>query len=312
MTDERIIGKGRSGIVYLLNPDTVSERLESSGLITVDPVWQEKGDFSGTVEKRFEAHGFLKGAQTLAFGAPVYDNDKDTVLAAYHRRFVLDDLCEYWFEGKLRVAKPRYVQYDQLSKSFALAAEFIKGRAPKILSPFNHDTSELTDLVETTQIFQAHLIEAGFVGTLWQAGYGNPVGLNNYLLDTQSPSQNGNKWVMIDCESGASPYVPIRWKAFRHYVKESLRLKRLLFDDVDIVQLKLYVSKQEGGLQEKLGSERHEILLSNIVKLEEHQSHWLSRTRIERGIAYKQAKGEISARQADWYLNHPFCLGQFW
>ena len=39
---------------------------------------------------------------------------------------------------------------------------------------------------------RSHLEFAGFDGLLWQAGHGNPVALNNFLLE--SASQGGEKW----------------------------------------------------------------------------------------------------------------------
>jgi len=39
---------------------------------------------------------------------------------------------------------------------------------------------------------QKRLIESGFDGLVWQAGKGNPVALNNFLLD------NKRNWVWID------------------------------------------------------------------------------------------------------------------
>lgn len=299
----RIIGRGRSGAVYT----------------TENP---------GIVEKRFKSWGLARGIQTLLFGAPAYDTDEDAVNTTKYKRLVLPDLCEFWFDGKLRVAKPKYVKYDEKEAAFTLGMEFVRGRAPSLLSPFQHDRSELTDLLKTTEKFQAHLDEAGFVGTEWQAGNGNPVALNNYLmvleegmeadlrqtkqadvLNNRPPDEDipaDYKWATIDCESGVPPYAPISLRAFFYYIKQSIHLKRLLFDDVDIKKLRSYVSEKKGGLIGKLGQPRYDALLGNVNKLEENQNRWKSKTRVERGITYQLKKRRLSQRWADWYSKHPF------
>ena len=74
----------------------------------------------------------------------------------------------------------------------------IDGRGAGLHHAFSADREwELRDLCENVmRPLQRHLIEAGFDGLAWQAGFGNPAAAGNFLLETGASGEK--TWVWID------------------------------------------------------------------------------------------------------------------
>ena len=176
----KFLGRGRSGAVFL----------------------EHDIDGSPFVSKIFHGSLITDLVHYLSSGAPnPYVWNENAVQSAYYRRKILSDLVEFWFDSKLRVAKALGVDWDRESNANVLRAEYINGSQAALHHPFSQNTDgELSDLVDNVmKPLQERLIESGFDGLAWQAGKGNPVATNNFLLQK---NLNGNSnWVWIDLES---------------------------------------------------------------------------------------------------------------
>src|SRR4030042_1997930 len=122
----------------------------------------------------------------FVFGAPgAYVWNEDAVWAAHYKREILSELVEHWFDDKLRVAKSYSVEWNDDFKAYELHTEFVDGRPASLHHPYSKPREgELSDLIDNImKPLQERLIEAGFDGSVWQAGKGNPVASNNFLLE---------------------------------------------------------------------------------------------------------------------------------
>ena len=276
------LGKGRSGIVF------------------------QGKDHSGKdiAIKVFTGGDLLSKSVNYFFtGAPsAYCWNEDAILAANYRRNIVAELVDYWFEDKLRVAKSFCVKWNNKLKAYELQTELIDGRHAALHHPFSKQREkEVGDLVNNImKPLQKYLIEAGFDGLVWQAGKGNPVASNNFLLDK-------NKWVWIDLESGVPALAPLNpITLFSFYLPKSWKHKCALFDDVDINKLKDYIDTHKEDLENKIGVKKYSSLCDNITHLEFHQKQWKSVRRTHRSITYQLKKERITQEQADWYFKHPY------
>ena len=279
----KLLGQGRSGAVFL------------------------EYDIGGNQFVRKVFHGSLitNVIHYLSSGAPnPYIWNENAINSAYYRRKILSDLVEYWFDGEMRVAKALGVDWSEDLSAHVLEAEYISGSHAALNTTFSQKKEgELSDLVvNIMKPLQQRLQESGFDGLLWQAGKGNPVATNNFLLE-KSPDGNSS-WVWIDLESGVPPLIPLNPASFLFYIKKSIQHGSVLFDDVDINKLKIYVKNNESDLKQKIGNDRYAGMLENISKLEEHQEKWKLISRAERGITHQLKKGKITEKQAEWYARH--------
>ncbi|WP_321368507.1 hypothetical protein [uncultured Draconibacterium sp.] len=276
------IGQGRSGEVF---------REFVDGRQLAVKVFSGADDLTDTVNYLFT-------------GAPnSYGWNNNAVKSAHYRREILASLLLYWFGSKVKIAQSYGTGWNESKNAYELQTEFISGRPVKLHQPFSAKTDwELKDLTRMVmKPLQKKLNESGFEGLVWQAGKGNPIALNNFLLD------ENNTWVWIDAESGVPALFPLNpFSLLGYYLLKSAKYRRPLFDDVDIGKLKNYVATERTALEDVLGKEQYVILLGQIEKLRWHQKEWKSLSRVKKSIYYQLKKGLISQEKADYYLQHQF------
>lgn len=279
----RVLGRGRSGIVYLeLPPHAPAEAVK---VFLGDPA----GDLVNTV---------LSGAPAA------YAWCEAAVRCAAHRRNVLAALVDAWFGDRLRVAPGLGVRWEASARAWALRSEYVDGRPAALHHPFSADTDdeqrELRD--EVMRPLQRRLLEAGLVGMAWQAGLGNPVAADNFLRDRSG----GTRWVWIDLESGVPALFPLDPRPLlRTYLPCSWRFRRPLFDDTDCHRLRAYLHGRRADLTARLGGERWQGLLQEAERLESTQTEWKSIGRTEGGVLAALSSGRIDDEAAARYMARP-------
>ena len=151
---------------------------------------------------------------------------------------------------------------------------------------------------------QAHRATAGFDGLVWQAGRGNPVASNNFMLENTTGEQR--KWVWIDLESGVPALFALNPLAtLMFYLPKSVHHRRWLFDDVDICKLRSWLDAHQSDIIHAIGDTAHASLLQHIDELDQSQHEWRSLRRHQRGIEYEHSQDHITAAQASWYSSRP-------
>ncbi|WP_416670821.1 hypothetical protein [Egbenema bharatensis] len=278
------LGAGRSGQVFLIETP--------SGQIA-------RKVFSGDSLASL-VHYVLLGADNP------YIWNGDFLQCGYYRRKILDILVEYWFDSKLKIARAIGAEWNEELQANQLDAEFIPGRNSALRQPFDpRGSQEIEELLhKVMEPLQKRLIESGFDGLVWQAGKGNPVALNNFLvIDTE---QGDRTFVWIDMESGVPALFPLNVSTlFSFYLPKCYKHKTFLFDDVDVKQLIAYTYQHEDTLKERVGNERYYELLDHIGKLDHYQREWRSLSRLKRGVFCQLRLGKITQTQADRYLKFP-------
>ncbi|MFN0006536.1 MAG: hypothetical protein ACKVXR_01410 [Planctomycetota bacterium] len=285
----RELGRGRSGVVFL-DQDESGRRLAC---------------------KVFDARGLTRLVQVVFLGSPnPYVWNEDAVRCAFLRRRILARLVELWFADRLRVAGAVGQAWNEEHRAFELRTEYSPGVPPPLHwsagSSAGRGTG--TDLVrelvaEILAPLQRHLIEAGFPGLVWQAGKGNPVALNNFLLERHSA---GHRWTWIDLESGVPAIAPIDPRALLgFYLPQSVRFRRPLFDDVDTERLERYFAQEAEALRSLHGADELDELRSAARSLAECQGRWKTLRRHERGIGYALARGRLTPERAQWFRTRP-------
>lgn len=196
-SNPKLLGAGRSGQVFLVE--------SQAGSIA------RKVFFGDTITNLI--HYFF-------FGAPnPYIWNEDALQSAYYRRKIITDLVQFWFSDKLTVADATDTGWHEQLKAYQLDTKFAKGRAVALHQPFNSDgDAEVKDLVHNIMLsLQNKLIQAGFDGLVWQAGKGNPVALNNFLLvDDSAPDSYHFVW--IDLEFGVPALIPLNPLSLFHFI----------------------------------------------------------------------------------------------
>lgn len=278
----KIIGKGRSGQVYL--------ETGSSGNDLAVKV------FSGV-------DGLTDFVNYVLTGAPnPYAWNEDAVESAHYRREILSLLMTFWFNKGARIAKSYGTDWHKTEKAYKITTEFITGRPVALSHPFSeHTDQELNQLVNgVMKPLEKHLIESGFYGLVWQAGKGNPIALNNFLRD-----KNGD-WVWIDAESGVPALFPLNpLSLLGFYIPKSLKFRRPMFDDVDTAKLKFYLKNNERELSSGLGDDKLNWLYEYARRLEIYQNRWKKVKRVQKSIQFQLKKENITREQAEWYSQHP-------
>lgn len=276
------LGRGRSGIVFLdASPDGTA------------------------IARKVFIDGLAARVVNYFFsGAPAaYGWNEDAITSAYYSREIVSNLVEYWFGDRLKVAKARGFRWNEKHRAYELETEFIDGRHASLHHPFSQQNeNELSDLVNNImKPLQERLIESGFDGLVWQAGKGNPVAPNNFMLEK---SPNENRWAWIDLESGVPAMFPLNPLSYLFYLRKSLKHRRALFDDVDIEKLAKYVLDHQAELTNALGTGRVQKLFDNLYGLSVAQLNWKSRKRVDRSIEHSLKKGKISESQSEFYSRH--------
>jgi hypothetical protein len=281
---DKLLGAGRSGQVFLVNT--------SEGCVARKIFFEDK---------------LANLVHYLFFGTPnPYIWNPDLIHCAYYRRKILGYLVQFWFDSKLKIADAINLEWNEKFKAYQLDTKFIKGRAVALHQPFKRDSSkELHELTHCVmKPLQKHLIKAGFDGLVWQAGKGNPVALNNFLLE--SATEEGCIFVCIDVESGVPALFPLNiLTLLSFYLPKSFQHGNALFDDVNVGRLKDYVNTHQEALENKLNSKKYTQIIEYINQLEYHQKKWKLLNRVNRSIQYQLRKDFISEEQANWYTEHP-------
>ena len=114
--------------------------------------------------------------------------NQDAVECAKIRRNILNLLVPVWTASEVEVAGARAVVWNRAQVTYELQTRFVRGRAASLDHSLRTDQDdEAVNLWRRTMpALRTHLESAGFDGLLWQAGIGNPVALNNFLLEPVS------------------------------------------------------------------------------------------------------------------------------
>lgn len=272
----RELGRGRSGVVYV--------SLAAEGF--------------PTARKVFGSHGMTKWVQYALLGAPnPYVWNEDAIRCAHLRREILAELVEGWFDGELYVAGSHGWSWNDGAKAFELRTQLVDGTPADLRHPLRGPDDTHFERLRGFILprLQARLIEAGFDGMVWQAGKGNPVAFNNFLLERHG-SMGPRRWAWIDLESGVPALAPLDPTAlFGFYLPRSWQFRRPLFDDVDTDRVRSYV----------MAGEWRRDVLDRVEELDFRQARWKSQPRVARSVGYRAARGELTEEQASWYRSRP-------
>jgi hypothetical protein len=277
--EEEFLGGGRSGNVY---------RVTENG--------------RSIARKVFVGDRLSKIVHYLCSGAPnPYMWSEDAIACAHLRRMILAELVPFWFGERLRVASSYAFAWNAEARVWQLDTELIAGRPPLLLHPLRKDSGEVQALVGEVMLpLQEKLIEAGIIGLVWQAGKGNPVALNNFLVETDGADP---RFAFIDLESGVPALFPMNPLALLFfYLPQSFRFCHALFDDVDCARLNAYLD----GKRSALGEERHRRLRELADQLHDRQQRWRDLAWHERGIAYQHTRERLSSAEAEWFRARPW------
>ena len=248
----------------------------------------------------------------IAFGAPnPYSWSGPAVRCALHRRNILALLVRYWFGERLRVADATQTRWNQASRAWELHTRYVRGYPAALHHPFSksrdHEQAELRD--EIMRPLQQHLDASGFDGLVWQAGHGNPVAANNFLVLERRRGHRGTgntRWAWIDLESGVPALFPADPRTlFAYYLPRSFRFRRALFDDVNVDRLLAYVEANADAIDETVAAGSVHRLRQLACHLQDAQQEWKSLPRLDHGLHCATARGRLDAAQARWYRDHP-------
>lgn len=220
------------------------------------------------------------------------------------RRRVLARLVTFWFDDRIRLPEGHGWGWDTEHRAFEMRTELIKGRHVPLRGPDAGAVDPLPELVrEVMRPLQGHLAEAGLDGLVWQAGRGNPVAANNFMLEETA---NSHSWVWIDLESGVPALFAMNPLAtLGYYLPRSWHHRRWLFDDVDVPVLRRYLAERTEALEAALGPGAVDHLNHDVDELEAHQEAWRSIPRHVRGIDYERSQGRLSIDEAEYYRQRP-------
>jgi hypothetical protein len=263
-----------------------------------------------TQARKIFTPGSLTGLILRTFtGAPnPYVWNEHAVQCAVLRRRVLQPLVEFWLPGLVRVVPAEGYCWNPAFRAFEMGCELVRGRHLALLQPLSEPAGDqLAELVHRVmKPLQGRLQEAGFHGQVWQAGRGNPVASGNFLYEAPR-GHAGGCWAWIDLESGVPAVFPANpFDLVRYYLPQSFRCGRALFDDVDAATVRRYIRSCRPQMEACLGRDRVDVLARDIEALAGCQHLWKSQPWLERSIRYRQARGDIDARQAEWHLRHPW------
>lgn len=279
------IGRGRSGTVF--------------------PTTGPDGDLR--VRKVFTGTTLSNIILIVLTGAPnPYTWCKHAIASAFYTRRILAVLIRMWFGDLLRLPTTHAYSWDAEHRAFALETELIQGRHVAIRHPFSGGREwELRELQRRVMSrLQNKLKLCGFDGLVWQAGLGNPVASNNYMIEH---APNGrHTWVCIDLESGVPALFPMNvFRLFSYYLPMSIRHRQPLFDHVDLTRLRKYIHRKSDALHAHIGEKGFEKLMHDVRKLAAHQHLWRKMPRMFRGIEAEAVRGVISRKDARWFRRHP-------
>lgn len=292
MAEDKIyIGKGRSAVVYL----------------------GHAADGTKLAEKIFTGEGLSKVVLYLLSGsANPYTWSEAATRSAVARRHILQVLSHYWFGDKLRLPKGYGYRWNEDYKAFEMRAELIQGSHAPLRNPVEaNDIDYLDDLQQKIMIpLQQHLMQAGLDGMVWQAGWGNPVACNNFMLEQSDDAEL--RWVWIDLESGVPAIFAMNiLTTFNYYLPKSIKHGCFLFDDVDTEALQHYCQQHQEGILQSSSEETWQLLEQSIAELHEQQTLWKNLPRFQRSIAYEASQQRINDTQANYFKQRPLAWYSF-
>ena len=240
---------------------------------------------------------------TIFYGAPVdYMWSEPAITTAYHRRKVLKGLLKFWFQDEITIADSVTTGTHKETNEQYMDTQFIKGRVAALYNPFSDEKlAEFTHL--KYNIFpqlQKHLMASGMDGTVWQAGYGQPCAIPNFLY-----SDDLEKWIWIDAESGVPAIVSynIR-KLISYYIPKALKFGRVMFDSLDCDAFKKYLDNHENEIKTVLSAGEYSELFESASGLIAASLEWQGTTRNERSRGYFLFSGKINEEQNTYYAQH--------
>jgi len=269
------IGGGRSGQVYLL----------------------EGGD-GRIARKIFVGDRLGKLIHYLFSGAPnPYTWNADAIQSARVCRQLLADLIRQWMGDRVEVSNALGSSWNAEERVWQLDTVFLPGRPTRLIHPLRAETEETAVLIkEVMEPLQGRLREFGFDGLVWQAGKGNPVALNNFLL-LEGEGDAKERFAFIDLESGVPALFPLNPLALLFfYLPKALWYGRPLFDDVDGRKLNRALTSWPEATPE---------MLRLADELEAHQRSWKNLPWRERSLCYQISQGGLTEEQAEHYRRHP-------
>jgi hypothetical protein len=223
-----------------------------------------------------DSSGLAKLVYFASFQAPSPDRNENATRVAVLTRNVLYVLTKKWHEEDGRVpliANAVGYRWDEEEKTYSILTDFIDGRGPK---PNSH---EIFDLMESMDLLQTRLFDAGLYGPAWQADKSNMTSTSNFKY-----SEKDNQWYWIDTEPGM---IALRFGRQKKYLKAAKRCGfSPLYADIDFEKLKSYIK-----------DEQIEGLDKSIDSLEHNMKCWK-----EREIALFRKNNKKSKKIKKWYI----------
>lgn len=290
------VGRGRSGVVYFEH--------DNIGRPIVRKI------FGGDIPSKIVLY-------TLTGAPNPYVWNADAIACAIARRHILSHLVTHWFGNHLKLPRTDHSSWNEAHRAFAIHCEFIQGRhIPLRLAPLRATidggdsilASTLDPLKDLRQNImkplQKRLRESGFDGLVWQAGLGNPVATNNFMLVT-GDAPPAHQWVWIDLESGVPALFPANPIALlRFYLPASIKHRRPMFDDVDLPRLAHYLTTLQSESPDAFETHAWAQIHESRVLLTKHQTSWKTMSRGRRSIESARVRGKITDAQAEWFVRH--------
>ena len=230
------------------------------------------------VEKVFAPGLLTRIIYRLSFQSPfAYQSNRDAILACFYRRRVAATVLAN-SNIDARIAGPLYIRFDEGSKAWVLAAEWIQGRGIKPAAADGGavrrrffwsrskqqttESAEIDTLVSTMHELEAMLDECGLVGSGWQVA-------PRALVSTANLLRVDGRYTIIDLESGI-PAVLVPHYLLGGFVRAELPP----FDDLDADKLRKWQQDHQKELTFRIGPEAAAQFGQDVQKLVEHTCCW--------------------------------------
>ncbi len=284
-TEPRCIGRGRSGVVFLLESEKgpkIARKIFDSGTLT-----------------RLVQYIFLGAANPYAWS-------EHAIRGALLRRRILAELVPMALKGRMHVARALGHGWDEDRAAMTLDTEYIDGAHPALHHPLSQSGKQDTDELRHKLLpqLQEFLRETGFDGMLWQAGLGNPVAFANFIL--RKDARGTTHWFWVDLESGVPALFPARLGILMGtYLPLCFKYRAPLFDHTDTTRLTAWLTRNGARLDAARGAGTTKRLLSDCAALEVSGMGFWQQTRLQKSIASQETKGRVSHTEARLYARRP-------
>ena len=235
------------------------------------------------VEKVFAPGLLTRIIYRLSFQSPfAYQSNRDAILACFYRRRVAAVVLAN-SNIDARIARPLYIRFDEDSRAWVLAAEWIQGRGIKpapadagavrrrffgsrakqqTATPQPTEPAEIDTLVSTMHELEAMLDVCGLVGSGWQVA-------PRALVSTANLLRVEGRFTIIDLESGI-PAVLVPHYLLGGFVRAELPP----FDDLDAGKLRQWQQDHQKELTFRIGPEAAAQFGQDVQKLVDHTRCW--------------------------------------